>query len=321
MTILTYFKTFVNRKEKMIIYKNNNTHHPLLVPIRQTIEEAKVAFEKEMNITKFLFNVETEGLRGDEIFDEKAYERFCENISFMKEFNIPKKWLEPTVSSDIVATRQRVLNFVRGWLLTQEFICSLALINGEKTEMKYKEEKIDISLPGGEPLFSGSHKWGSSEGEHGVQSNYFYEIFGEEKELSDTIKKVCEKLKKMKDETGKPLGYKSDIIIIPVNHEELRRKLLKVLSRPEFEYFTLVTFPGWTTNEPRMMVMSSKANKELSGNVFFNRVPLVVSNWVDEYTGNYIWNGRCRFGVGFGSYKHIALVIDSEDDIPGTTKI
>jgi hypothetical protein len=34
---------------------------------------------------------------------------------------------------------------------------------------------------------------------------------------------------------------------------------------------------------------------------------------MDNHSGNYVWNGRCRFGVGFGSYKHIMLAVDSSD--------
>jgi hypothetical protein len=55
--------------------------------------------------------------------------------------------------------------------------------------------------------------------------------------------------------------------------------------------------------------------------MFFNRVPLTVTNWVDNHTGNYVWNGRCRFGVGFGSYKHILLAVDSAEEIENATQI
>ena len=82
--------------------------------------------------------------------------------------------------------------------------------------------------------------------------------------------------------------------------------------------WNVVVLPDWTTADDRMMVMSSEANKNLAGNMFFNRVPLTVSSWVDHHTGNYVWNGRCRFGIGFGSYKHILLAIDSETRADGT---
>ena len=57
-----------------------------------------------------------------------------------------------------------------------------------------------------------------------------------------------------------------------------------------------------------IIVMSSEANKNLAGNMFFNRVPLSIKNWEDSHTRNWIWNGYCRFGIGFGTYKHIALM-------------
>ena len=69
------------------------------------------------------------------------------------------------------------------------------------------------------------------------------------------------------------------------------------------------------------MIMSSEANKNLGGNMFFNRVPLTVSNWVDNHTGNYIWGGRCRFGVGFGTYKHIMLAVESSSAVSGATAL
>jgi hypothetical protein len=79
--------------------------------------------------------------------------------------------------------------------------------------------------------------------------------------------------------------------------------------------------PNWRSSDDRIMIMSSEANKNLCGNMFFNRVPLTVTNWVDNHTGNYIWNGRCRFGVGFGSYKHILMAVDSADEITNASAI
>ena len=79
--------------------------------------------------------------------------------------------------------------------------------------------------------------------------------------------------------------------------------------------------PHWQSSDNRFMVMSSEANKNLSGNMFFNRIPLTISDWVDNHTGNYYWTGRCRFGIGFGSYKHILLATDSETAVTNYTKL
>ena len=67
--------------------------------------------------------------------------------------------------------------------------------------------------------------------------------------------------------------------------------------------------------------MSSEANKNLAGNMFFNRVPLNITPWVDNHTANHIWTGRCRFGVGFGSWKHIARFSLNADSNNGGSEI
>ena len=83
--------------------------------------------------------------------------------------------------------------------------------------------------------------------------------------------------------------------------------------------WNIVVLPSWYSSKDAFMLMSSEANKNLCGNMFFNRVPLTITNWVDHHTGNYIWNGRCRFGVGFGNYKHILMAVDSTEYVEEAT--
>ena len=75
-------------------------------------------------------------------------------------------------------------------------------------------------------------------------------------------------------------------------------------------------FFGKQPGDDRVMIMSSEANKNLSGNMFFNRVSLDIRNEIDNHTRNFIWNGYCRFGLGFGTWKHIARckIADSVSD-------
>jgi hypothetical protein len=116
-------------------------------------------------------------------------------------------------------------------------------------------------------------------------------------------------------------------VIIPGNLPLLEKYLKQILGSPvdplgsnnsinvNYGNWNLVVLPSWQPTDRRIMVMSSEANKNLCGNMFFNRVPLTVTNWVDNHTGNYVWNGRCRFGVGFGNYKHILLAVDTFSDV------
>ena len=137
----------------------------------------------------------------------------------------------------------------------------------------------------------------------------------------------------MKDENGESLGYTADTLILPGNRPAAEMIAKKVCGSEgalgngyndinlQYGNWNVVVLPNWQTTDDRVMIMSSEANKNLSGNMFFNRVPLSVSNWVDHHTGNYLWSGRCRFGVGFGSYKHILLAVDSATAVDGATKL
>ena len=141
--------------------------------------------------------------------------------------------------------------------------------------------------------------------------------------FEESLYELSVKLRNMKDENGEPLGYTADTIILPGNRPEIEMIAKKVCGSVSalgngyndinlhYGNWNVIIMPGWQTYDDRLMIMSSEANKNLSGNMFFNRVPLTVSSWVDHHTGNYIWNGRCRFGIGFGTYKHILYAYDS----------
>jgi hypothetical protein len=67
--------------------------------------------------------------------------------------------------------------------------------------------------------------------------------------------------------------------------------------------------------------MSSEANENLYGNMFYNRIPLDIRSNIDDHTRNYYVNGYCRFGVGFNTWKHIALAVSSDKEVTGATKL
>ena len=140
------------------------------------------------------------------------------------------------------------------------------------------------------------------------------------------------RLRNMKDENGSPLGYTADTLILPCNRASLESAAKKVCGsygslgngyndiNLHAGNWNVIVLPNWQAADDRFMIMSSEANKNLAGNMFFDRVPLTVTNWVDHHTGNYIWNGRCRFGVGFGTYKHIMLVAGTSSEVPGASQ-
>ena len=89
----------------------------------------------------------------------------------------------------------------------------------------------------------------------------------------------------------------------------------------QYGNWTLVVLDEYQTEDDRFMIMSSEANKNLMANMFYNRVPLDIISEVDRSTRNMIWNGYCRFGVGFTAWKHMALAVNSDEAVGDATPI
>jgi hypothetical protein len=285
--------------------------------------------------------IEGAGAENDDM--QETYRKFIEHIQFMKEFIITAEMMEDANYGVAADAKRRAENFTRAYYKTQHKICEYALTHGTETQGTFARATLDLTTPDGQPLFSCAHTYGGLRGK-GVQSNYFWgDIFSSlnasgERELSTAafeaaLALLASKIRNMKDENGEVLGYTADTIILPGNRP-LAEAIAKKVCGSEgalgngyndinlhFGNWNIVILPNWQTEDDRVMVMSREANKNLSGNMFFNRVPLSVTNWVDNHTGNYIWNGRCRFGVGFGTYKHILLAVDSSTAIEGATAL
>ena len=55
------------------------------------------------------------------------------------------------------------------------------------------------------------------------------------------------------------------------------------------------------------MIMSSEANKELMGNMFYDRIPLRVIEDVITKTHSLEYSGRFRASAGYYNWRHIIL--------------
>ena len=330
---------------------NNGAIGKLETPIKMIIEHESDLLTKKGGICSWLFNVERSNRFGETIvtgneFDvfqaategngadidsiEEVSTKFIEHIQFMKEFAITAEMMEDANFGIATDAKRRAENFTRAYYKTMNKICEAALIHGDSYSFRFANANLNLTTGDEVPLFHARHKYGKL-GQ--IQANCFYgDIFnfgtGDDRKMSvevfeEALAELSVKLRNMKDENGDPLGYTADTLIIPGNKpgiEMLVKKMCGTYAAPgtnnndinlHYGNWNIVILPNWQATRDEIMIMSSEANKNLSGNMFFNRVPLTVTNWVDYHTGNYIWNGRCRFGVGFGTYKHIIRAIDA----------
>ena len=298
-----------------------------------------LVFQNEFGV--FKPTIEGSGAESDTV-SETAH-KFIEHIQFMKEFVVTAEMAEDSNYGLAVDAKRRAENFTRAYYKTMNKICEHALINANTATCTFGGTDIDLCTADNLPLFAPDHIWGGGIGASGTQSNYYYgDIFssgtGDARALStgafeEALAELSVKLRGMKDENGEALGYTADTLIIPGNKPKLEQIVKKVCGSDgalgngyndinlHYGNWNIVILPNWQPTDNRIMVMSSEANKNLAGNMFFNRIPLTVTNWVDNHTGNYYWNGRCRFGVGFGSYKHILLAVDSTTAVDTSTKL
>ncbi len=297
------------------------------------VEKSNRFGETIINQTGFdIFKVTEEGSAAEQDIPFDTYKKFVEHIQFMKEFIVSAEMMEDANYGIASDAKRRAENFVRAYYKTVNKICEQALINGTQATMTFGGSEIDITGPDESSVFNAYHRWGSEFSPSrncGVQSNHFYgQLFGENdipttEAFEEILTECAYKIRSMKDENGEAMGYAADTIILPGNKPKLEAVVKKVCGslgalggtyndiNLHYGNWNVIVLPGWISTENSFMVMSSDANKSLAGNMFFNRVPLTVTNWVDHHTGNYIWNGRCRFGVGFGSYKHIIRVVST----------
>ncbi len=273
----------------------------------------------------------------------ETYSKFIEHIQFMKEFVITAEMMEDANYGVAADAKRRAENFTRAYYKTINKICEAALINGTASTCDFNGATVDLTSPDSLPLFHSEHTYGGEASNFTTQSNFYYgDVFSSGTSTNRTMSAgkfeeslydLAVKLRNMKDENGQVLGYTADTIILPGNRPKIEALAKKVCGSDgalgngyndinlHYGNWNIIVLPNWQTEDDRLMIMSSEANKNLSGNMFFNRVPLTVSNWVEPHSGNYHWTGRCRFGIGFGTYKHILLAVDSETEIENSTEI
>ena len=304
--------------ESNICEKNRTIRNELFI-----IEKSNRFGEAIVSETEFgAFQAAAEGAGAENDAIQDGFKKFVEHIQFMKEFTITASMAEDAVNGIAASMRQRPKMFTRAYYKTQNDLAAKALANGHKSTMVFNKATVDLTTGDGKPLFSKSHLFVKAEHKNKSQSNYFCgNIASDAATFERALATLSNKMRNFKDENNENLGYIANYIIIPDNRPDFETMVKKVVGsertvgsnnndiNTQYGNWTVVVLPGWETTDDRFMIMSGEANENLMGNLFFNRIPLTVTNWVDNHTGNYIWNGRCRFGVGFGTWKHILLAV------------
>ena len=337
--------------------KNDAMYGKFEHPIKALIQNESNALEKKESILDVLYNVEksnryAETVMGQSDFDvfqsvkegqgaendsvESTFKKTIEHIAFMKEFTITKEMVDDAKFGMGSNMKSKPQGFVRAYYKTRTKIAAWALANGTKTQDKFGGKTlVDLAVADGKPLFHNGHTYSLDKFKGKTQSNYFYSgsLCASTAEFEKSLGILANKMRNFKDENGESLDYVPDILILPCNRPELEQIAKKVVGserttntdfndiNTQYGNWTIVILPGWETTDDRFMLMSSDANKQLLGSMFYNRVNLDIRNYIDEHTRNFVWNGYCRFGIGFTTWKHMLLAVDSDSAVTNATAL
>lgn len=336
--------------------KNSPMYGKFEHPIKALIEQESNIYEQRKTILDVLYNSEksnryAETIIGESDFDsfqsreegqrsendtvEKTFDKTITHIEFGKRFTITKKMMDDAKFGMAANMKNRPRAFVRAYYKTRIKLGAQALIHATDANMVFNKSTIDLTTGDGHPLFYKSHPYYTDKGKKkGTQSNYFYgKITESVAEFEKTLSVLANKLRNFRDENGDVMGYTADVLIVPCNRPDLETMAKKVIGseseagsgnnaiNTQYGNWTLVVLDEWTTDADEIMVMSSEANKNLMGNMFFDRVNLTINAWEDNETLDLCYGGYCRMGVGFGNWKHILRAVNSDTAVNNATAL
>lgn len=250
---------------------------------------------------------------------QEGFSKLIEHQTFMLSFACTREMKDDNLLDTM---KLMASNFVRAYKRSRAQYASDALTT-QAASFTYEGKAQDKTTGDGKSLFATDHP-GKKNGV-AAQSNVFTNAFGTDTKMLNRLANIG---MNFKNQSGHVQGYTFDTIIIPSNVPELG-DLIKRIIRSDLivgssnndvntqkGLWNLIEDPMWqVTSGAPYILMSSEANKELMGSMFYDRVPLDVKNDVDLHTRNLEWNGYARMSAGFNDWRHLILGGASE----GTT--
>lgn len=177
------------------------------------------------------------------------------------------------------------------------------------------------------------------------QSNKFYvtlDFTGAdaslESKLLDIIGQVESRMKKYTDDKGNILDVNptrivcaEDYTLVDALQRALKTKYTERMGENgvnlyygKWELYTspyLSAIDGFEDTDHAFLLIDPMRNREGMGAVFKDRTPLEINSWIDDNTKANVWDGRARFGAGFGDFRAIAYVNCAGGETSNSTQL
>lgn len=283
-----------------------------LVKALFTVKTSKRFGEKNTGLTEFGdFEITGEGNDGVQDDLQETFPKLIEHEELIKTCTITKSMVE---DSQVDMIKQKVTNFVKSHKRSRAQYATNILCGEGATFAYGKKSDLDRTTGDGKALFAADHP-GKKEGV-ATQSNVFTNAFSPE-----MLVRLANVGRNFRNASGNKMGYTFDTIIIPGNCWSMEDQIRKII-RSELQPGTsdndintqkglwkLVVNPLWdvTDGSNPYIIMSSEANTELLGSMFFDRTPLQCIEDVATKSHNLEYSGRFRMSAGFFDWRHLIM--------------
>lgn len=279
------------------------------------VEKSDRFGEKRSSFTEFGdFEIVPEGSEGIQDELQQGFNKIIIHQQAIKTFTVTKTMIEDNQFPEI---KKRAMNFVQAYKRSRLREATALMVNATQSRVNWGGFSHDVTTGDGLPLFATNHP-GVKAGVP-TQSNLFTDAFG----TNDSVLfELAERGKNFLNQSGEVMDYEFDTLMIPGNAAALKRTALKIIgSEGEVgnDYndinvskgiWKLVVNPFWrvdTSQKIPFIILSSQANKELDGSMFYDRVPLEVDEWVEHKTQDLNFTGRYRAGCGHNIWQHAIM--------------
>lgn len=291
--------------------KDKNKYDDLLGAMFNVNKSDKFG-EKNTGLTEFDdFQITGEG--NSAVLDDlqETFAKLITHEELMKKCVITKSLVE---DSSVDMIKQKTANFVKAYKRSRCQYATNALVTEGTTFSYGGSSTLDKTTGDGKALFAVDHP--AKKDSTNTQSNVFTNAFSE-----TILVRLANIMRNFQNDSEHVMGYTANKIIIPGDcyaMEEQIRKIIRSELQPgtsnndvntQKGLWELVVNPLWihAAGTNPYIIMSDEANKELFGNMFFDRTDLQLREDVDIDTHNLQYSGRFRMSGGFYNWRHVIM--------------
>ena len=282
------------------------------------IKKSKKFGEKAAGMTEFAdFEIVGEGEDGVQDEVSEGYSKLLTHSQFLKTFVCTAEMAE---DGQVDVMKTKAANFIRSYKRSRLQFATDSLTGAYAATFAYgKKEGLDCTTGDGKPLFSTAHPTFKYKDTRSYdQCNVFTNALGSDTKMLNRLAGIG---RNFKNDSDNVMGYNFDTIIIPGNCYEMEDTIKKIIGsdgeigtnnndiNTQRGKWKLVVNHLWQVEDGKnpYIIMSSDANKELIGNVFYDRINLTMKDEILVPSHNLRWSGRARFSCGYYNWRQVIL--------------